>query len=192
MNKNLLKSYKTASIVSFVLLFLAGICTVIFAILSISNVQGFDASLVLRIIVGISLLFAGLIGILVGLIKGRESIDTTLVLSGAASFGLGVFFFLEISAAFVGIFGARVLPIVLACVGFGLAVKGLISLFQKDIKKVGICYLITGLLFGVLGTVLACIDMKTSSDVFWIILGVLLAIGSIVAIVRVAKLKPQE
>lgn len=170
---------------------LVGLVTVIFAILNMANVSGVKPDVVLIYIFGVTLLLCGLIFLLVGIVAGDSDPKVGMVdlIIASVLLGFGLFSLIgETSKILQNIVGL-LLPIVIACFGFALTIRGVVSIAQKKDQKKGILVLILGIISLAVGIVFAIFSKDGGNlyNVLWLLIGLSMTGSAIIALVNVIK-----
>lgn len=186
MGKKLLKLF-WIKVVAAVVLIVIGILTITFAILELmGRPVGVDPTFPIRIVIGIALSVFGVVELIIGLTKNEEHTSIKEAITGAAIAGVGVFLFLNEAKIILDDLVGYLLPIIVACCGFAVAIKGVVEACQKVPGKKWLVLIIVGVIIGTLGTVFVIFNEKLSK-VIWLILGIAIALGGVADLLLVVN-----
>lgn len=173
------KKYDLGKLIYGVVAAIAGLATVILAIVALAD-NSADPSKALRIILGILFVVVGGCAFVLGLAKkDEEEGKAGLIISGALAIGFGSFMFTNWAGGFLGVLVGYLYPILVASVGGALVVKAIIDLVQKKEQKPAIIMLCVGAVMLALGIVFAVFAEDWAAKVIWLLVGLsLLAVAA--------------
>ena len=175
--KNLMKIMWVKICVA-IFLVIIGVTTVALAIMQLVNDTGFDSTFAIRIITGVACMVFGVTEFIIGLTKSDENASLKESIAGAIIIGVGVFLCLPAAFSILNTLVGYMLPILVACGGFAIAIKGVITAFQKAPLKKWLVFVVVGAIIGTLGVIFTVFYEKLS-NVIWLILGCGIALGGI-------------
>lgn len=182
---NLVKKVAWSKIIAAAVVGIAGLLTVIFAILQMTGAE-VESSRPLRIVIGIVGILAGLALLIIGIIKEKDKFPVKDAASAGAAIAFGIFLFLdeadEIFAAFVG----RIFPIILAGVGLAIVIKGIAMICKKNAVKEWLPVVIGGTVAFVVGLCFAIFSEQTI-NVTYLFLGLVIVLVAVIDIITASK-----
>ena len=190
--ENTNKNTKVLNIVSACLSGVAGLLTVIFAILAMANVSNIDATVAIRFVVGIGLIIVGIAMGIVALIQGKKSTSVTPVAIAGVTLAVGTFMLFDVAGGILNVFVGALIPMIIAGVGVFVIVKAIFSACNKLGAKVWVSMLCIGIVataFGITFFALALNEdtAKVTVNIVWLIVGLIMVVGSIFTIANACK-----
>lgn len=187
--EKLLKKVNTIRIITTIITILVGIVTVILAIVALVNKEtGSTTNLAIRIMLGVYCLVFAIVLAIFHIAKSPKTFDFKAVALYGPLTGFGIFLFTAAAGAVLDIVVAVMLPAIVAGFGIFLLVKAIVDMINGNGTTTrNVITLVVAILIAALGIVFCALANYTLANVIWIILGVLITAGAIVALVGFIK-----
>ena len=182
-----MKKFKIFSYICLAIIIAAGIATVVFAILNLAGVDSVPALTALRFVIGSTALLFGTLKLISAYFNKENEENLANIVTSAMLIGLGVFLYLGESELVLSIIVGKALPIIIACCGYAILIKGIVYLVRGGEKMMSFAMICIGLVFGVIGTLFAAII--DTVYITWIILGIIISLFGTYKIIKVKRIE---
>lgn len=190
----MLEKVKQFKVGILILNLILGVVTTVLAILCLANVKiGGDAGVVLKWIISIGIILAGLITLIIGIVKSvtvKVGFINNFVI-GSVFTGVAIYLMTDTgNEIFNNVIGILV-PMIVACFGTALFISAIVRMIRKEPTIKTVPALIVSVILIVLGVVFATLCSKNPNlvNVVWLLLGIGIIITSIGNLVLIGKKK---
>lgn len=182
-----LKKYAWHKLLLGVVAAVAGLATVILAIVKLADESTAGPARALQIILGIILIVVGALAVVTSLVAGEEKEQGSTLVAGAIACGFGAFVFTDAGEAVLNIAVCYLWPILVASVGGAFVLKAIVDLCLKKPTTPAVVLMVVGACMLALGIVFAVFASDWAGKVSWLLLGLSVLASGAFEIVRWAK-----